>query len=90
MSEKVFCKKCKWLHRNFFDRSLLSCEPKEFESYDDPIDGESRSIVSVPERHPSCRNEDLDCEYFTLSLMSRFISEVKAKWKSYNEFFDEM
>lgn len=72
MSE-VYCKDCKFLHRNTFDYGILTCERKYGIPYKvkDSIKGEIEEANLLPVLHPTIRNNDLNCGYFEPRLMVR-------------------
>ena len=62
---KVYCINCKFLHFNFLDNDIVSCEVKhEWSKVVDPVHGTHYIKVPVTQYHPSNRNRDFDCEYY--------------------------
>ena len=72
MSE-VYCKDCKFIHYNWFDSAILTCERKYGLVYKvkHPVYGEVEEENLVAKMHPTDRNRDLDCRYFEPKLMVR-------------------
>ena len=72
MSE-VYCKDCKFLHRNWFDHELLTCERKYGFPYTvkHPVNGELEARQLLAKMHPTDRNHDIQCMWFEPKLIVR-------------------
>ncbi len=72
MSE-VYCKKCRFLHYNWFDGDILTCERKygNPSKFIHPVYGEKEEVNLLPILHPTVRNHNLDCMWFEPKLMVR-------------------
>ena len=72
MSE-VYCKDCRFLHHNWFDHDIVTCEKK----YGKPhkvkhsVHGEIEEENLIDTMHPTVRNSDFDCRYFEPKLLVR-------------------
>ena len=64
--ERLICNDCRFLHHNHFDYNIISCEVKyEKIKKNNCVRGDYYENVAIPTRHPTVRNRDFNCKYFT-------------------------
>ncbi len=65
----VYCKDCKFLHRNFFDQEIVTCEVIKKVERTDPVTGPYTDIVRDEPVNPHTRNTDCKCPFYQKTFM---------------------